>query len=63
LSMDTLVHAVWPNERILPAAAKNRLQVTLHHLRSLGLRDLILRRDGGWLLCPQVPCSWASSGS
>jgi hypothetical protein len=24
-----------------------------------GARDLLLRREGGWLLDPDVPCEWA----
>ena len=54
----TLVAAAWPGERMRPNAAQNRLHVALDTLRKLGLRELLLRREGGWLLDPEVPCAW-----
>lgn len=49
-----LVDAGWPDERILPKAAANRLGVALTTLRKLGLRDQLLRRRDGYLLTPSV---------
>ena len=47
-----LLAAAWPGEKILPAAAMNRLYVMLTKLRKLGLRELLVARDDGYLLDP-----------
>lgn len=50
MSPDEVVAAVWPNEKIAAAAAKNRLYFAVHTIRALGLRDVILSRDGGYVI-------------
>ena len=55
VSSEELVAAGWPGERVLPLAAQNRLRVALSTLRNLGLRGVIVHRDGGHLLDPSVP--------
>jgi hypothetical protein len=50
----TLLAAGWPEESILARAARNRLHVALHRLRSLGLHDVLLCETGGWLLSRHV---------
>lgn len=55
MSVEALVKATWPGERILPHAALSRAYVTVLMLRNLGLRSLLLQRDGGYLLDPEVP--------
>ena len=57
LSLDDLVAAGWPGERMVPQAASNRTYVAITTLRKLGLRGLLIRRDDGYLLDPSVPCS------
>jgi hypothetical protein len=54
---DELVAAGWPGERVLPLAAQNRLRVALSTLRHLGLRGVIVHREGGHLLDPSVPAT------
>lgn len=54
LSRDEFVAAVWPGEKILPAAAKNRLHVAVAQLRSRGLREVIATVPGGYALDPAV---------
>jgi hypothetical protein len=54
LSIQALAQAGWPEERVLPAALTNRVHVALTELRKLGLGDLLVRRDGGYALDPQV---------
>jgi len=49
-----LVVAGWPHEKIARSAALNRLHVALATLRSLGLRDVLLRQGDGYLLDPRV---------
>lgn len=55
LSVDALIAAGWPDERILPHAAANRVYVAIATLRKLGLRDLLLSHEDGYLLDPQTP--------
>lgn len=54
LDADALIAAGWPGERILPGAAKNRLHVTLHRLRDLGLREGLVLVEDGWMLAPEL---------
>jgi tetratricopeptide (TPR) repeat protein len=55
LTVDQLLEAGWPGERVLPDAGASRVYVALGTLRKLGLREVILSRDGGYLLDPRVP--------
>lgn len=54
LSMDEIVRAGWPGERMSGAAAANRVRVALATLRKLGLREAIVTGQGGYLLDPAV---------
>lgn len=53
LASHELVARGWPGEKIQPAAATNRLRVAMSTLRTLGLRELLVARDGGYLLDAQ----------
>lgn len=44
----------WPQERALLKAQGTRVRVALSTLRKMGLRELIVSRDDGWLLDPRV---------
>jgi hypothetical protein len=55
VAVDDLVRAGWPGEKILAEAAQNRFHVALTTLRKLGLRDVLVTADGGYLLDPAVP--------
>jgi hypothetical protein len=44
----------WPGERLLTEAASTRLRVAIATLRRLGLRDVLLTRDDGYLLDPSA---------
>lgn len=50
LSWRELVDAGWPEEKISPEAARNRLQVGLATLRTMGLRDHVERDGQGYRL-------------
>ena len=50
LTVAELFEAGWPGERILPQSAAGRVYVALNTLRNLGLRDLLQRADGGYLI-------------
>jgi hypothetical protein len=55
LAVDELIRAGWPGEKIQAEAALNRVHVALTTLRKLGLRDLLVTADGGYMLDPAVP--------
>ncbi|HEY2407165.1 MAG TPA: tetratricopeptide repeat protein [Polyangiaceae bacterium] len=55
LAVEELIEQGWPGERMQPLAAQNRMKVALSTLRSLGLRELLMRNDDGYLLDPLVP--------
>ena len=55
LSVEELIAAGWPGERILPKAGATRVYTALSTLRRLGLRDVLVRRGGGYLFDPDVP--------
>jgi tetratricopeptide (TPR) repeat protein len=54
LSVDDLLAAGWPGEKVLREAGASRVYVALGTLRKLGLRDAIKSRDGGYLLDPDL---------
>jgi hypothetical protein len=58
LAPQELVGAGWPNERMRPEAARQRLRTAIWTLRKLGLEPVLLTRDEGYLLDPAVPLVW-----
>lgn len=54
LSIPRLVERGWPGERVLPEAGTERVYTAIATLRRLGLRKLLLQRDDGYLLDPEV---------
>src|SRR5262245_5994555 len=54
LPWSALVAAGWPDERILPCAARNRIHVALCRLRRLGLGPWLVHVPDGWLLSPTL---------
>lgn len=54
LVLDDLVDAGWPGERVLAEAAATRVRVAISTLRRLGLKDVILTRDDGYLIDPSL---------
>lgn len=54
LSLDEVIRAGWPGERIGDEAAANRVRVALATLRKLGLRQAIVTARGGYLLDPAI---------
>jgi hypothetical protein len=57
VTADQLIRAGWPDERILPRAARNRLHVALHRLRRSGLAAVVRRTADGWLLSTDLAIS------
>jgi hypothetical protein len=52
LSVDELLAAGWPGERVVPHAGAARVYVAISTLRKMGLRDFLVSRDDGYLLDP-----------
>jgi tetratricopeptide (TPR) repeat protein len=58
LTIAQLAETVWPGEKMLQVAAKNRVHVAVSSLRKLGLAALLLHRDRGYLLDPSARIRW-----
>jgi tetratricopeptide (TPR) repeat protein len=54
LDVASLLEAGWPRERVLPEAGTSRVYTAVSQLRREGLRDVLLRRDDGYLLDPAI---------
>lgn len=63
VSIPHLVEAGWPGERVLPEAGTERVYTAVATLRRLGLRKVLLQRDDGYLLDPEVPLVRSSSAT
>jgi predicted ATPase len=50
LSIEALFEAGWPGEHISPESMRNRVHVNLARLRSLGLKQLLVRTEQGYHL-------------
>ncbi len=57
-----LVRLMWPNEKIVPRAAMNRLYVAVTRLREEGLGPALAREGDGYLLRPDVAIRAAKPG-
>ncbi len=55
VSLAALVEAGWPGEKIRSDAAVNRVHVALSTLRRLGLRDVIVSGEHGYMVDPTLP--------
>ena len=54
LSLDDLLCAGWPGERVLAEAGASRVYTAIGTLRRMGLKPTLLRRDDGYLLDPEL---------
>ena len=54
LSVADLLVATWPEQRFEGSAGSNRVYVALAALRKLGLRDIVVRTDGGYMIDPNA---------
>jgi DNA-binding winged helix-turn-helix (wHTH) protein len=50
MSQAELIEAAWPNQRILPKAARNRLHVSIHKLRRMLFGGALIRTRRGYCL-------------
>lgn len=54
LTLEELLEAGWPGERLVAEAGANRVYVALAQLRRMGLRSVIERGAGGYRLAPHT---------
>jgi len=54
IKLDALIECLWPDERMLRDAGATRVYTAVANLRRMGLRKLLLRRSGGYLLEPSA---------
>lgn len=54
LTIDDLLAAGWPGERVSPEAGARRVYTALWDLRRIGLAGSLIRRDDGYLIDPAV---------
>ncbi|HEY8211528.1 MAG TPA: tetratricopeptide repeat protein, partial [Myxococcaceae bacterium] len=54
LPLQELLEVGWPGERVLPAAAANRVYVALATLRKMGLKAVLISTSSGFFLDPAV---------
>jgi len=55
LSLDALQAAGWPGEQMHPESGARRVYVGIGSLRKLGLGEVLVTADGGYMLDPAVP--------
>ncbi|MGE0787264.1 MAG: AAA family ATPase [Sandaracinaceae bacterium] len=58
LDRDALIASGWPGEKMSAQAAEKRLRTAVWTLRKLGLEDVVLTRDEGYLIDPRVEVRW-----
>ena len=54
LTIDGVLEAGWPGERMSPESGSRRVYVTINRLRNMGLGELLLTTGEGYMLAPQV---------
>jgi predicted ATPase/tRNA A-37 threonylcarbamoyl transferase component Bud32 len=52
LSVEQVLEAGWPGERVMRRAAEARVYNIINMLRSAGMREVVLSRDGGYVMDP-----------
>ncbi|MBX3269603.1 MAG: AAA family ATPase [Sandaracinaceae bacterium] len=54
MSVDAVLEAGWPGERMSPESGARRVYVTINRLRKLGLGDVLVTTGDGYMLAPHV---------
>lgn len=54
VAASVLIEAGWPDEKLPPRVASNRLRVLVSNLRASGLKDILLSAEGGYFLEPHL---------
>ncbi len=58
ISLDAVLEAGWPGERMSPESGARRVYVTINRLRKLGLEELLVTTGDGYMLEPRVDLVW-----
>ena len=62
LSVDDVLEAGWPGERMSPESGARRVYVTINRLRKLGFGELLLTTGDGYMLAPRVDVVQIAAG-
>ena len=62
VDVDGVFEGVWPGERILEEAKKNRVYVAVATLRKAGLEAVLDTRGDGYLIRPAIQVRWSEEG-
>ena len=62
LTVDQVLAAGWPDERILPDAGRARVYMAISTLRKLGLAPLMERMDEGYSFSPGLALQLVDRG-
>jgi DNA-binding winged helix-turn-helix (wHTH) protein len=54
MSLDAMLAAAWPGERILHKAGTARIYTAIRALRDMGLRDALVTAGDGYMIAPRV---------
>ncbi len=54
VSLDEVIEFGWPGETIMPDSGARRVYTTINRLRELGVHDIVLTTDDGYMLDPDV---------
>ncbi len=54
MTLEEVLEAGWPGERMSPESGARRVYVTINRLRKLGLGELLVTTGDGYVLAPQV---------
>jgi len=54
MTLDEVLEAGWPGERMSPESGARRVYVTINRLRKLGLGELLITTGDGYMLAPRV---------
>jgi tetratricopeptide (TPR) repeat protein len=61
LPVEALVEAGWPGEAMRAGSGAERVYTSIRVLRKLGLTDVLIRRDDGYLIDPRLPVVCSAS--
>lgn len=54
LGLEEVIEIGWPGETIMPDSGARRVYTTINRLRELGVQDILLTTDDGYMLDPDV---------
>ena len=58
IAVDELSEVAWPDETLTKSAASSRVYTAIRTLRTMGLEDILLTGQNGYLLDAELPFEW-----